>query len=172
MSRLSSWLLLSFGAVHAPALSASSGTVPFVLDGNHGHDFMDWYSTKNAVPVIGWLGGNVLRHFRITFDYPKKMSYWERQSALDAHDLDYIGLTLLSRHGEYYVGGIAARDGRPTVTGVRVGDKLIQIGTLATRGASREAIFESMHGKAAQVCLLILERAGNRFEVRARVTAF
>jgi hypothetical protein len=29
-----------------------------------------------------------------------------------------------------------------------------------------------MHGKAAQVCLLILERAGNRFEVRARVTAF
>jgi hypothetical protein len=69
---------------------------------NEGHDFMDWYSTKNAVPVIGWLGGNVLRHSRITIDYPNKVSYWEQQSALDVHDLQYIGLTLLSRRGESY----------------------------------------------------------------------
>ena len=139
---------------------------------DQGHDFIDWYSTKNAVSVIGWLGGNVLRHFRITIDYPNNMSYWEYQSALDSHDLDYIGLTLLSRHGEYYVGGIAARDGQPSVTGVQVGDKLVQIGALSTRGASREAIFAAMHGKAGEARWLIVERAGNRLRVPARVTAF
>jgi hypothetical protein len=104
---------------------------------DHGHDFMDWYSAKNAVPVIGWLGGNVLRHFRITLDFPRQMSYWERQSALDPHDLDYVGLTLLSRHGEYYVGRIAVQGGQPTVVGAQVGDKLVQVGTLQTHGASQ-----------------------------------
>jgi hypothetical protein len=139
---------------------------------NDGHDFMDWYSTKSAVSVIGWLGGNVLRHFRITIDYPNKMSYWEQQSPLDPHDLEYIGLTLLSRHGEYYVAGVAARNGRPAVRGVQVGDKLVQIGALTTHGASREAIFAAMHGKAGGARSLILERQGSRVQVQTRVTAF
>jgi hypothetical protein len=137
-----------------------------------GHDFMDWYSTKNAVSVIGWLGGNVLRHFRITIDYPNKMSFWEQQSALDPHDLEYIGLTLLSRHSEYYVAGIAARSGRPAVSGVQVGDKLVQIGALTTHGASREAIFAAMHGKPGEARSLILERQGSRVQVHTSVTAF
>ena len=139
---------------------------------DHGHDFMDWYSAKNAVPVIGWLGGNVLRHFRLTIDYPRQMSYWERQSALDPHDLDYVGLTLLSRHGEYYVGRIAARGGRPAVTGAQVGDKLVQVGTLRTHGASREALFDAMHGKPGAVRQLVVERDGRLIRFHASVTAF
>jgi hypothetical protein len=137
-----------------------------------GHDFMDWYSMKNAVPVVGWLGGNVLRHFRITIDYPQHISYWEPQSALDPHDLDFVGLTLLFRHGEYFVGGIATRDGRPTVLGVQAGDKLLQIGTLQTHGASREAIFAAMHGKPGEIRSLVLEREGSRIQVQTPVTAF
>jgi hypothetical protein len=139
---------------------------------NRGHDFMDWYSTKNAVPVVGWLGGNVLRHFRITIDYPRQMSYWERQSALDPHDLDYVGLTLLSKHGEYYVGRIAARGGRPTVAGAQVGDRLVQVGTLQAHGASREALFAAMHGKPGAVRQLVVERDGRLIQIRASVTAF
>jgi hypothetical protein len=139
---------------------------------DHGHDLMDWYSAKNAVPVIGWLGGNVLRHFRITIDYPQHISYWERQSALDTHDLDYIGLTLLFRQGEYFVGRIATRDGRPTVMGAQVGDKLVQIGSLQTHGASREAIFAAMHGKPGEIRSLVLEREGSRIQVQAPITAF
>ena len=147
------------------------GALAIAPDGR-GNDFMDWYSTKNAVSVIGWLGGNVLRQFRITIDYPNKMSYWEYQSALDPFDLDYIGLTLLSRHGDYYVAGIADRNGRPSVTGVEAGDKLVQIGVLPTHGASHEAIFAAMHGKAGDVRSLVLERQGRRIQVQTIVTAF
>jgi len=154
-----------------PLSVESTGALAISPD-NHGHDFMDWYSMKNAVPVIGWLGGNVLRHFKITIDYPHKMSYWQRQSVLDPHDLDYIGLTLIFKHGEYFVGGIAARDGRPSVVGAQVGDKVVQIGTLQTRGASREAIFAAMHGKGGETRPVILERDGGRVLLQARVTAF
>jgi len=139
---------------------------------DRGHDFMDWYSAKNPVPVIGWLGGNVLRHFRITIDYPRQMSYWERQSALDPHDLDYVGLTLLSRHGEYLVGGIATQNGERTVADVHVGDKLVQIGELRTHGASREAIFAAMHGKPGAVRPLVVDRDGRLIQINASVTAF
>ena len=48
--------------------------------------FFDWYYAKNAVPVIGWLGGNVLNGFRLTIDYPNHMSYWLLQSDPDLHD--------------------------------------------------------------------------------------
>jgi hypothetical protein len=153
-------------------LSVESVGALAISPDNHGHDFMDWYSMKNAAPVIGWLGGNVLRHFKITIDYPHKMSYWQRQSALDPHDLDYIGLTLIFKHGEYFVAGIAAQDGRPTVVGAQVGDKVVQIGTLQTRGASREAIFAAMHGKAGEMRSLVFERQGSRIQVETHVAEF
>jgi hypothetical protein len=39
--------------------------------------FFDWYSKKAPEPVIGWLGGNVLRGFRLTIDFPRCTTYWE-----------------------------------------------------------------------------------------------
>jgi hypothetical protein len=139
---------------------------------NNGRDFMDWYSAKNAAPVIGWLGGNALRAFRITIDYPARVAYWLRQTAVDARDLDYVGLTLIFKHDEYFVGAIATQDGKPTMKSVLVGDKLVQIGTLRTNGASREAIFAAMHGKSGDARSLILERNGRQCQLQASVTAF
>lgn len=45
------------------------------------------------------------------------MTYWLRQSDLDAHDLDQVGLTLLVGDN-YLVAGIASQDGVLTVTGI------------------------------------------------------
>ena len=165
-------ILLRIPDIRLGPLSVQQAGALAIGPDNEGHDFMDWYSTKNALPVIGWLGGNILRHFRITIDYPNKVSYWEPQSALDPLDLDYVGLTLLSRRGEYYVSGIADRNGRPAVSGVEVGDKLVRIGALTTHGAGREALFAAMHGKAGDVRSLLLERAGKRIQVQAHVTGF
>ena len=67
--------------------------------GSKDGDLIDWYSRKNAGPVIGWLGGNILRGFRITIDYPNQKSYWLSETALDPHDLDQVGLTLAFKHG-------------------------------------------------------------------------
>ena len=59
----------------------------------HG-DFFDWYSKKAPESVIGWIGGNVRKGFRVMIDFPRRMIYWEQQIELDPHDLDQVGVTL------------------------------------------------------------------------------
>jgi hypothetical protein len=135
-------------------------------------DFIDWYSEKNPGSVIGWLGGNILQGFRITIDYPNHMTYWLRQSKLDPHDLDQVGLTLKSIGGEYFVAAIATQHGKPTVEGVQTGDKLLQIGTLHTDTATWGAIFSAMHGKPGEIRTLLLERDTKKLTVRAKVVVF
>lgn len=139
---------------------------------NKNWDFIDWYSKKNAVPVIGWLGGNVLRNFRITIDYAKHVSYWLRQRESDPHDLDQVGLTLESRHGQYFVAGVATQNSKTTVEGVEVGDQLLQIDGLRTNAVNWAAVYDAMHGRPGEVRNLVLERNGRQFRVPARVTAF
>jgi hypothetical protein len=139
--------------------------------GDH-FDMISWYSGKNPGPVIGWLGGNVLRSFRLTLDYPNRMSYWLSQSPPDTHDLDQVGLTLQFTKGEYLVASIATKDGRPTVEGAQVGDKLLQIDELQTKGASWGAVFAALHGKPGEVRALVLERNGRLFPLAAIVTGF
>jgi hypothetical protein len=136
-------------------------------------DFIDWYSTKNPGPVIGWLGGNVLKSFRLTIDYPNRTSYWLRQSQPDVHDLDQVGLTLklLGEH-EYAVAAVATQNGKPTVEGVLPGDKLVRIDGIEVKAATWGALFSAMHGKPGDIRTLILERDGKQLTVQAKVTAF
>jgi hypothetical protein len=140
--------------------------------GNTKADFMDWYSKKNAMPVIGWIGGNVLCGFRISIDYPKRVSYWLSEANLDPHDLDQVGLTLMFKQRQCIVAAIASQHGKPTVEGVQVGDKLVQIDSLRTSTATRSAILAAMHGNVGEVRALLLERNGKAFVIRARITGF
>ncbi|HEY2782301.1 MAG TPA: hypothetical protein VGI90_16080 [Steroidobacteraceae bacterium] len=132
----------------------------------------DWYSTKNAVPVIGWIGGNVLKHFRLTIDYPHRMLYWVKQTAPDLHELDQVGLTLRAHAGEFFVSGIATKNGKPTVEAVNAGDRLLQVDQLPLKGANWGAVYAALHGSPDDVRMLVLNRAGTQFTVKAKVTAF
>jgi hypothetical protein len=48
----------------------------------------------------------------------------------------------------------------------------VQIGALRTHGASREAIFAAMHGKAGETRSLVIERGADSIQLQALVTAF
>ena len=135
-------------------------------------DLFDWYSTKNALPVIGWLGGNVLKRFRLTIDYPHRTMYWLTQSAPDSHHLDQVGLTLQAKGGDYIVASVATKAGKPTVPNAQPGDKLLRIDALETRHASWGAIYAALHGKPGEVRHLLLQRNGTQLNVPATVTAF
>lgn len=134
--------------------------------------FFDWYSKKAPEPVIGWLGGNVLRGFRLMIDFPRRTTYWERVSDLDPHELDQVGVTLEKRSDGYFIAGIAQKSGKPTVDTVRVGDKLIQVDDVVLSSATRGAIFAALHGKPGEVRMLVVERDGQQLTVPAKVTAF
>jgi hypothetical protein len=135
-------------------------------------DLFKWYSAKNAVPVIGWIGGNVLHRFRITIDYPNHIMYWFQQSRSRVDDLHQVGITLRARSGEYIVAAIATKNGRPTVKDVQPGDKLLRIDGLETKSATWGDIYHAMGGKPGEVRVLTLERGTLIVSVRARVTSF
>jgi len=137
-------------------------------------NFFDWYSKKAPERVIGWLGGNVLKGFRVTIDFPRRMTYWEQETGLDPHDLDQVGVTLEKRDTEkgYFIAGIAEKDGKPTVEGIRVGDKLVQVDNLRLNSTTRGAMFSALHGKPGTVRMLVVERDGKQVTLSAKTSAF
>jgi len=171
---------ISLGSLHLEqigALGIASEAPPFPpapgeskVQGN----FFDWYSKKAPEPVIGWLGGNVLKGFRVMIDFPQQMTYWERGGDLDPHDLDQVGVTLETRDTEkgYFIAGIVEKEGKPTVEGIQVGDKLVQIDDLRVNTATRGAVFSALHGKPGTIHALVLERAGKQVTLLAKTSAF
>jgi hypothetical protein len=135
-------------------------------------DFFDWYSTKNAVPVIGWLGGNVLKQFRLTIDYPNRTIYWLKQTDPDSHDMDQVGVTLMAKDDDFIIAGIATKNGKPTVENIQPGDKLLRIDNLETKHASWGAIYSALHGNPGEIRTLVIGRAGHELTVPTKITAF
>jgi len=122
--------------------------------------------------VIGWIGGNVLKSYRLTIDYPNRLLYWQRQRPPDRTALDAVELTLRRDGPDYFVAGVASKDGRATVAGVEVGDKLVRVDGKPMREASLGAVFAALHGRPGEPRRLDLERAGEPVSVTAEVTAF
>jgi hypothetical protein len=135
-------------------------------------DFIDWYSKKTPEPVVGFLGGNVLRDFRLSIDYPNRMTYWARQRNSRGHDLDQVGLTLARKGADYFVTAVVTRAGKPVLEGVEAGDALLQVGSLATHGARPSAVLMALHGHPGDHRTLVLERRQRRIQVDASVTEF
>lgn len=134
-------------------------------------DFMDWYSQKSPLPVIGWLGGNVLRDFRISIDYPRGMSYWQPQRR-SSGALDQVGLTLAHKNGAYVVASIATRDGEETVHGIQVGDRLLRVGSVSTQTASSSEVLDALSGKPGDLRRLVVERDRKKLIIEATVSEF
>ena len=132
-----------------------------------------WYSKKSAGAVVGFIGANVLKAFRLEVDYPNRMTYWEAAPPPDQGDLDIVGLTLRPEtNGGFTVAGVATRDGRPAVEGVQPGDTLVRVGTLDATGATMGAVVDALRGKPGATRTLVIERAGKQSTVDAKVMRF
>jgi hypothetical protein len=130
------------------------------------------YSAKAGEPVDGMLGGNVLKSFRLTLDYPNRASYWLQQAPLDTRDLDQVGLVLMRQKDVTTVASIAQKNGVPTVAGIEPGDKLLAIDGADTAPMTRGQLLAALHGKPGGMRHLLLLRGAKRVTVDAPVTAF
>jgi hypothetical protein len=143
-----------------------------VVDSEH-EDMFAWYSKKAPEPVIGWIGGNVLKSFRVELDYAENATYWMLEAPLDAHDLDQVPITINPESdGSFTVIGIAERKGQKLLDKIEPGDKLIQIGDLKTTGATIGRVLEALHGKSGETRDLVLDRIGQSVRVTAAVAQF
>ena len=147
-------------------------TLGWPWDNLLGEIFWDRWQKSAPEPVVGWLGANVLKHYRLTIDYADRMSYWVEQSASDPHELDQVGVTLVYRSGNFVIGGIVRKAGRPTLDGLAIGDEIIWIDGQPTNGWSREQIWRALGGAPGDRHRLVVERGGKAIEISAEVAAF
>jgi hypothetical protein len=140
------------------------GTGPILgsfADGLVGDLFWNNWQKSAPKPVVGWLGANVLKNFKLTIDYPNRMSYWKAQSAPDAHELDQPGVTLVRRDGRYFIGGLvrATKENQASaepIEGVQIGDELLSVDDLDARSASKGELLATLHGKPNDIKILTL----------------
>jgi hypothetical protein len=130
------------------------------------------YSDKAGETVYGWIGGNVMKSYRLTIDYPAHMTYWMQQAPIDKEDLNQVGIVLGRYAGVTVVAGIAQKDGAPAVTHVQSGDKLLKIDGVETSSLKRGELLRALHGKPGDHKRLLLERDGKELEIDTSVTAF
>ena len=134
--------------------------------------FWDGWAKNAPVPVVGWIGNNVLADFRLTIDYPNHVLYWQRQRQATARTIDQVGLTLVRRNGGYVVSDIVQKDGRPTVDGVERNDQIIAVDGRATHDAASDVVMRMLGGTPGTQHRLTIERNGRGLEIDATVTAF
>ncbi len=134
--------------------------------------FWRYYSDKAGERVDGWIGGNVLKSFRLTLDYPSRTSSWRQEAPLDASELDEVGLVLARGGQTITVAGVARKGGHLTISGVIPGDRLVSIDGHALDGLTRGNLLAALHGRPGETRELQLDRKGERVHVRATVTPF
>lgn len=135
--------------------------------------FFDWYSQKTPEAVEGFLGGNVLRAFRMEIDYEKSATYWSRTARLSPHDLDQVGIMIRpAPGGRYFVAALATQNGKTTVQGIAVADQLISIDGFPVTGATMGKVLAALHGRPGQKRRLVLEHSGRKVMSVASVTRF
>lgn len=166
----------SFGPLELDAFDGEDMVLPSISSSRLLTNlFWDWYSQKAGEQTSGWIGGNVLKNFRLTINCENRMSYWLAEQPLDIQDLDQVGIVLrvrLANTGVVTIGGIARKYGADTVSSVEIGDRLIMIGDLDASTATPGQLSAALGGKPGDVRHLVLERKGKRLEVDATVTRF
>jgi hypothetical protein len=133
----------------------------------------DWYSRKSAGPVLGFIGANVLKGFRLEIDFPNQMTYWQAGPSVDLNDFDIVGLTLRAEpDSSFTIVGVVRRDGLPTVEEVQPGDKLIRVDGLDTAHAPMGKVVDALRGTPGSTRSLVLERGGKRVTIKAKTVQF
>ncbi|RNJ50156.1 peptide-binding protein [Methylocystis hirsuta] len=152
------------------------GTAPVLgsfAEGLFGDLFWDNWRKAAPAPVIGWLGGNALRDYELTIDYPNRMSYWRRQRAPDPTELNQPPITLVRQGDRYLIGGVAQTRTKPqALLDIEIGDELLAIDGVAARGASKDDVFAALHGAPGERKRLTLDRRGARVEADVAVESF
>ena len=71
--------------------------------------FEKFMSNMMTSPIVGAIGGNVLKQFRIEIDYANGAVYLQKPGASDPNDTDLVGLTLQTNvSGVVTVAGVSA----------------------------------------------------------------
>jgi predicted aspartyl protease len=128
--------------------------------------FENYMSKMMAAPILGAIGGNLLRAFRIEIDYANGATYLEKKATPDKNDLDMVGVTLRAQaDGSYTVMGLSGQYGKEIPEAIHSGDKLIKIDKLEVKNMPLVKVIDALRGKLNQKRTLVFERDNRQFTV-------
>jgi hypothetical protein len=168
---------MGLGKMEADALMLGLAPIdlgPFKLNGvaavsRPKGTFEQYMSRMMTKPIIGALGGNVLKAFRIEIDYANNASYFEKAGSLDTSFV-MSGLTLIAEEGgTYRVTTVVKQNGKPLIEGVLPGDKVIKIDKLDVTGERLATVVDALRGQSGEQHTIVLEREGKQLTIRAPV---
>ncbi|PWB83803.1 MAG: peptide-binding protein [Methylocystaceae bacterium] len=155
---------------------ATAPVIGAFVDGLFGDFFWDNWSKAAPAPVIGWLGGNVLKDYILTIDYPDRTTYWRKQRTTDLGELNQPSVTLVRRDDHYFIGGFVRKAdsvaAEESLQGVEIGDELVAIDGADIRSFGREAVLSKLHGVPGSRRRLQLERSGGRVDIDTAIIGF
>ncbi len=118
-----------------------------------------------GTPVIGSIGGNVLRHFKVTMDYPAQTVYLDGPETVRDASIDMVGIMLEpAAHGGYEVARTIS-----DVKDIRAGDELLEVDGHDVMQAPFAKVAGLLGGLPGTSRTLLLQRGGKRLTVHATV---
>jgi hypothetical protein len=158
MLRIPEMAIGEFGIKGAAAVARPRGT------------FETYMSKMMTAPIIGAIGGNILKLFRIEIDYANGATYIERHADYDQQDLDIVGLTLkTAADGGYTVVGVSDQYGADIAQNIKQGDRLVSVDSFELSGVTIDKAIDALRGKPGQKRALTLERDGKRITINVPV---
>lgn len=118
-----------------------------------------------GMPVIGSIGGNVLRHFKVTIDYPAGKIYLAGPARVRDAALDMVGVMLEPAASDSYEVAAVA----PGVRGITPGDRLLSVDGHGVTGLPFSRVASWLSGTPGDKHLLVLERGGSRSTIDATI---
>lgn len=124
----------------------------------------------SAGDVIGALGGNVLKNFRIDIDYADGIAYFDKTTANDTDQLSMVGLILRPEaDGGYSVQKDLDLDGNTSTPSAATDDRLVAVDGVAVTNMTMGQVIEALTGMPGQAKKLLLQHGTSTYLIRVVV---
>jgi predicted aspartyl protease len=159
MLRMPQVMLGTLRIDHAAAVSRPIGT------------FEKFMSSLMTSPIVGAIGGNILKQFRVEIDYASGVVYLQRGGTSEPNDLDQVGLTLAATpSGALMISAVSAGNDPAVVQAVRAGDRLLRVDGVEMTGVTLSAAQKALAGRPGETKTIVVERGGAPITVQATVS--
>jgi len=136
-------------------------------------DRMAFFEKRAGVPTAGLLGAEALMNYRIGLDYAHAAVYFEIGRTFKFPDFDVVGLILRPEDdGRFTILATADFGGKPSVSDVQAGDRLVAVDGIPVRGSTMGQVLLMLGGEPGKERRLTVERGSEQFTVVARVQHF
>jgi len=133
----------------------------------------DMYSpTSFETPdsIVGALGGNVLKSFRVEIDYPHGTSYLEQKATDAGDDMNSVGLVLdVDAANNLIVRAVSSTAAALTISNIHPGDQILEIDGKSETPWNLVDASDALSGAVGETKKLVIRRASKAIQTTARV---